>query len=170
MSAQYTGEKLITLSEGSKKYGYTSDHLAYLCRKGLVWAKREGKIWKTCEKAIENYKTGSSVASESSPYDSEKLITLSEGSKKYGYTSDHLAYLCRKGLVWAKREGKIWKTCEKAIEDYQGIETPVSIEQILEIFRQNNDEVKKVIIELIKKIDSHGDCFCHHALEKASVN
>ena len=43
-----------------------------------------------------------------SKYESEKIITLTEARKKFGYTSDHLGYLARQGFIWAQRQGRIW--------------------------------------------------------------
>ncbi|MBI4054252.1 MAG: hypothetical protein HY397_02900 [Candidatus Doudnabacteria bacterium] len=56
MHARYQAERLITLSEARKASGYTSDHLAYLCRNGFLWAERQGRMWLTCELAVANYK------------------------------------------------------------------------------------------------------------------
>lgn len=57
MPSRYKNEQLITLAEAKVKFGYTPDHLAYLCRTGFVWAERHGRLWLTCEKAVADYKT-----------------------------------------------------------------------------------------------------------------
>ena len=52
-------------------------------------------------------------------YQTERPLTLSEAKVIFGYTSDHLAYLCRNGFVWAQRHGRAWLTCESAVADYK---------------------------------------------------
>lgn len=54
-----------------------------------------------------------------SRYKNEPLLTLAEARGQFGYTTDHLAYLCRLGYVWGQRHGRIWLTCSKAVADYQ---------------------------------------------------
>lgn len=56
MSDRYQGEKLLTLREAAGVFEYTSDHLAFLCRKGFLWAERHGRTWLTCKKAVTDYK------------------------------------------------------------------------------------------------------------------
>jgi hypothetical protein len=178
MSLKRPEENLVSLSAIAKKYGYTTDHLGYLCRKGLVWAIKEGKKWRTTFQSVEKYllengrldpqllgdkpvllsqlakeygyteeflrqsaNNGSlktlttegntystkkgleelekKLRNSEGRYSGEKLITLYEASKLYGYTTDHLAYLSRKGFLWAERHGRIWLTCEIALEEYR---------------------------------------------------
>lgn len=52
-------------------------------------------------------------------YQTERPLTLSEAKVIFGYTSDHLAYLCRNGFVWGQRHGRAWLTCESAVRDYK---------------------------------------------------
>lgn len=46
---------------------------------------------------------------------------------------------------------------------------PVSLQQVLTIFKKNNEKVKTMIFELIKKIDINKTCPCHRVLEKAAL-
>lgn len=52
-------------------------------------------------------------------YSSERVITLAQARTTFGYTQDHLGYLCRKGYVWSSRSGRTWLTCEQSVLDYQ---------------------------------------------------
>lgn len=52
-------------------------------------------------------------------YPAEALVPLSSLSKKFNYTQDHLAYLCRKGFIYAERKGRKWFTAEEALLTYQ---------------------------------------------------
>ncbi|MEK9181116.1 MAG: hypothetical protein AAB871_02695 [Patescibacteria group bacterium] len=56
-----------------------------------------------------------------SRYQNESLITLAEARRLFGYTSDHLAYLCREGFMWGQRHGRLWLTSEKAVRDYKDL-------------------------------------------------
>ena len=47
------------------------------------------------------------------------LVPLSTVSKKFNYTQDHLAYLCRKGFVTAERQGRKWFAYESSVAKYQ---------------------------------------------------
>lgn len=46
---------------------------------------------------------------------------------------------------------------------------PVSLRQVLTIFKKNNKKVKVMIFEMIKKIDVNKICTCHTALEQATL-
>lgn len=56
MPSRYQNEPLITLAEAKGGFGYTSDHLAYLCRNGFLWGQCHGRLWLTCGKAVMDYK------------------------------------------------------------------------------------------------------------------
>lgn len=62
MAPRYQSERPLTLSEAHIIFGYTSDHLAYLCRKGFVWGQRHGRAWLTCEQAVADYKRALALA------------------------------------------------------------------------------------------------------------
>src|SRR3989344_1412739 len=47
------------------------------------------------------------------------LIDLSELAKKFGYTRDHLAFLCRTGEVKGEKAGRSWMASEQALQAYQ---------------------------------------------------
>lgn len=70
MDRRYAGQKLITLTEAKKNFGYTSDHLAFLCRSGFLWAERHGRTWLTCAKAVEDYRQVLVLAGK--PFKTEK--------------------------------------------------------------------------------------------------
>jgi len=44
---------------------------------------------------------------------------------------------------------------------------PVTLDEVIKIFNENNKKVKKMIYEMIKEIDPKKDCSCHTALKKA---
>lgn len=48
-----------------------------------------------------------------------EFVPLSVLAPVFGYTQDHLAYLCRTGEVEAKKEGRTWLTTEPALRAYQ---------------------------------------------------
>ncbi|MFA6000429.1 MAG: helix-turn-helix domain-containing protein [Candidatus Paceibacterota bacterium] len=48
----------------------------------------------------------------------KKVIPLSEASKIYGYHSDYLSSLIRKGEIKGKKVGGSWFTTEEAIKEY----------------------------------------------------
>jgi hypothetical protein len=48
----------------------------------------------------------------------KKVISLSEASKIYGYHSDYLSSLIRKGEIKGKKVGGNWFTTEEAIKEY----------------------------------------------------
>lgn len=88
-------------------------------------------------------------------YKKEPLITLSEARKLSGYTSDHLAYLCRKGYLVSERHGRIWLTCRKAIEDYQaslGVAgKPVAVEDQVKVLRSDRIPGMSKVFKIIKE-------------------
>src|SRR3989344_4301998 len=53
------------------------------------------------------------------PQKSQKFISLAELSKEFGYTRDHLAFLCRSGEVSAEKVGRSWVTTREAVKQYQ---------------------------------------------------
>lgn len=48
----------------------------------------------------------------------KKVISLSEASKIYGYHSDYLSSLIRKGEIKGKKVGGSWFTTKEAIQEY----------------------------------------------------
>lgn len=46
---------------------------------------------------------------------------------------------------------------------------PVNHEEVIRVFNENNDKVKKVIFEMIKRMNPDEDCECHHALKNARL-
>jgi 5'-methylthioadenosine phosphorylase len=58
------------------------------------------------------------------------------------------------------------------ITDYDvGLEgiAPVSVEAVVEVFKQNNERVKAAIGQIVERIDVDADCSCKHALEGARL-
>ncbi|MDP3994007.1 MAG: hypothetical protein Q8P75_03455, partial [bacterium] len=53
------------------------------------------------------------------PSENQNLTSLSELSRLFGYTRDHLAYLCRTGQVPAQKFGRSWKTSHEAVARYE---------------------------------------------------
>lgn len=46
---------------------------------------------------------------------------------------------------------------------------PVTVTEVFEIFRKNNERVKDAIGKIVEVIDPHADCSCRHALEGARL-
>jgi 5'-methylthioadenosine phosphorylase len=46
---------------------------------------------------------------------------------------------------------------------------PVNHEEVIRVFNENNDKVKKVIFEMIKKMNPDEPCDCHEALKNARL-
>lgn len=46
---------------------------------------------------------------------------------------------------------------------------PVNHEEVVRVFNENNDKVKKLIFEMIKAINPNEDCECHHSLQNARL-
>jgi len=97
MNYRYQNERPLTLSEAKLVFGYTSDHLAYLCRKGFVWAQRHGRAWLTCEKAISDYKRVLEIAG--------KPVILSEQATWLGKTDRAKKTGFNFALDWDRVEG-----------------------------------------------------------------
>jgi 5'-methylthioadenosine phosphorylase len=58
------------------------------------------------------------------------------------------------------------------ITDYDvGLEgvPPVSVDAVVEVFKQNNARVRSAIGEIVRRIDVGADCSCRHALEGARL-
>lgn len=57
------------------------------------------------------------------------------------------------------------------ITDYdagtEGVTEPVTMEEVFRVFNENNDKVRQLIMELVKRIDLHEDCSCRHTVEKS---
>jgi 5'-methylthioadenosine phosphorylase len=58
------------------------------------------------------------------------------------------------------------------VTDYDvGLEgiPPVSVDTVVEVFKQNNERVRSAIREIVRRIDVDADCSCKHALEGARL-
>lgn len=98
-------------------------------------------------------------------------------SRWYSSTGFDVINMTQYPEVILAREAEICYSGLALVTDYDagligsdGLNEPVTIEDILEIFKQNNEEVKKVIILMIKKMEANEDCPCRHALDHAAVN
>jgi 5'-methylthioadenosine phosphorylase len=47
---------------------------------------------------------------------------------------------------------------------------PVTYEEVMRVFKENNDKLRKLLFKAIPKISSSRDCICSSALETANVN
>jgi hypothetical protein len=80
------GKKYISASRASKLYGYNSDYIGQLCRKGLVDSRMVGRVWFVEEKSILNHKiVASQVPRGRIPF--SKKIDADFGSN-FSITSD----------------------------------------------------------------------------------
>ena len=50
--------------------------------------------------------------------DKNRLVSLAEASKLYGFSSDYLGNLARKGRLKAQKVGHMWVTTPADVEDY----------------------------------------------------
>lgn len=48
----------------------------------------------------------------------DRLISLPEAAKIYGFSADYLGHLARKGRLRAQKVGNSWVTTPAAVEDY----------------------------------------------------
>lgn len=55
---------------------------------------------------------------------------------------------------------------DAGLEGAGGI-APVSHQEVIEVFNQNNARVKNAIFRIVERIDPSGDCACQHALDGA---
>src|SRR3989344_5460206 len=55
MSAHINGKSYLSAREAGDKFGYTSDYISLLCRKGRVQAVRSGKVWFGDEKSLKGF-------------------------------------------------------------------------------------------------------------------
>lgn len=46
---------------------------------------------------------------------------------------------------------------------------PVSHEEVIKVFNENNDKVKRLIFEMIKRMDPNEPCACHESLKTARL-
>ena len=74
---------------------------------------------------------------------------------------------------WLAREMEICYVSIALITDYdaglQGAAEAVSAAEVLRVFNENNDKVRDMIIEMIKRIDVSADCSCRHAVESTRM-
>ncbi len=74
------------------------------------------------------------------------------------------------------REAEICYAAVALITDYDaGLEgnpdiKPVTLDEVLKVFNENNEKIKKALFEVIDKIDENRDCPCHKALEGAVIS
>jgi 5'-methylthioadenosine phosphorylase len=50
----------------------------------------------------------------------------------------------------------------------QGVK-PVDMKEVVKVFNQNNEKVKKLIFEIIKNIKTNSKCLCQSSLKNASI-
>jgi len=59
----------------------------------------------------------------------EKLVPVGELAQRYGYSRDHLAYLCRRGEMQGVKSGRTWMTTEEEVQRYQKAITEIQVER-----------------------------------------
>ena len=78
--------------------------------------------------------------------------------------------------VYLAREQEICYVNISLITDYDsGLEghpevKPVTIEEVIRVFKENNEKVKSLLFSAISKVPDKRDCICSHALKDAAVN
>ncbi len=73
------------------------------------------------------------------------------------------------------REAEICYAAVALITDYDaGLEgnsdiKPVTLDEVIKVFNENNEKIKKVLFDVIERIEPERQCACHKALEGAAV-
>lgn len=91
-------QSLRGLGELAQLFGYTRDHLAYLCRTGQISATRTGRNWQTTPKEVERYKSNVNVVQKQRWEEMSKKQRLEEAGPALSY---HLAYAMPRPSVFA---------------------------------------------------------------------
>ncbi|MFA5746917.1 MAG: heparin lyase I family protein, partial [Candidatus Paceibacterota bacterium] len=123
--------KKISLREAVMYFGYSSDHIAYLIRKGKIAGEKiyKKEYWKVSRKGLLEYIKGRQKASSSrnffeflasNKYFFKKYLSLKEASEVSGYASDYIGYLVRQGKVSGRKFycGSSWLTTRDAVKEY----------------------------------------------------
>ena len=119
-------QKFITLKEAAANFGYASDYIGWLIRKGKIPGKKvRSWTWKVSQKALLDYLNKNKKNIHQKRWTNwllnQRYISLKEAAKISGYTSDYIGYLIRKGEIPGKRVcfGINWLTTEEAIKNYR---------------------------------------------------
>jgi len=125
---------------------------------------------KTCQKLkIPVHQTGTAVIIEG-----PRFSTLSE-SRWFSKMGWQVINMTQYPEVVLARELEMCYVNISLVTDYDvGLEgnkkiKPVTAQDVLKIFRQNNEKVKKIILEMIKILPSQRECQCGQALKNAVV-
>ncbi len=70
--------------------------------------------------------------------DKDKLAPLADLADKYGYSRDHLAFLCRTGQVQGIKTGRSWMSTDEAVGKYQKDITVSKVERWEEMSREQS--------------------------------
>jgi len=85
------------------------------------------------------------------PPKTDKLTPLAELAEIFGYTRDHLAYLCRTGQVPAQKVGRSWQASYQDVEAYQKRTTEVQESRFSEMSVKQSLKPEKVALREEKK-------------------
>ena len=85
------------------------------------------------------------------PPKTDKLTPLAELAEIFGYTRDHLAYLCRTGQVPAQKVGRSWQASYQDVEAYQKRTTEVQESRFSEMSVKQSLKPEKVALREGKK-------------------
>ena len=78
--------------------------------------------------------------------------------------------------MYLAREQEICYVNISLITDYDaGLEgrpeiKPVTIEEVIRVFNQNNEKVKNLLFKAISKVTGERNCICSHALKDAVIS
>ena len=118
-------EKFISLKEAGVIFGYASDYIGWLIRKGKIPGKRNysEEEWKVSLEALLNYlnkKHKKIIHRKQWISLDRKYVSLKEAAKISGYASDYIGYLIRKKIVPGEKVylGISWLTTEEGIRRY----------------------------------------------------
>jgi len=119
---------------------------------------------------IDFYPTGTSVTIQG-----PRFSTRSE-SRWYSKQGWEVVTMTQYPEVSLAREQEICYVNISLVTDYDvGLEgrpeiKPVTIDQVVKVFKENNEKIRSLLFRAISKVPEKRDCICSHALKGAGVN
>ncbi|MEK7614036.1 MAG: helix-turn-helix domain-containing protein, partial [Patescibacteria group bacterium] len=158
-------ELYLPSAEAGKKLGYTTDHVARLCRLGELSCVRVGNRWQVGAQSLNTYLTRSRVQAEElqkqlslvrrAEYEEKsQFVSSQEAARLSGYSQDHVARLCRDGELSCKQEGAKWRVHRDSLQSYQ--------EQLKKTNEERNQKLSQERKQTYREITRHGARMFHH--------
>lgn len=127
-------------------------------------------IYKSCQKSGVPVHRDKTVVVVNGPRFSTK------GESRFFSSNGDVINMTQYPEVILAREAEICYAGVALITDYDvGLEgdpniKPVTLDEVVKVFAENNEKIKKVLFDAIEKIDLNNCCSCHKALEGAIIN